>query len=81
MGAIVSTIFSNDPSQENEKKSSYNKIFNSLNQISNTLDETESMIREIEESLNNPVVDVMEWDYFDTPILETKKIPAFNFLS
>ena len=81
MGALVSTIFYEDPSQETEKKTAYSKIFDSLNNISNTLDETESMIREIEESLNNPVTDVMEWDYFDTPILETKNMPAFEFLS
>ena len=79
MGTIVSTIFYENPSQENEKKSSYNKIFNSLNEISKSLNETELMIIEIEESINNPITDVMEWDYFDTPILETKNMPAFEF--
>jgi len=80
MGTIVSTIlYSEDPSQENIKKKSYNKIFDTLNKISNTLDDTEEMIKEIEECLKNPQTDVMEWDYYDTPILETKKIPAFDF--
>ena len=78
MGTIVSTIFSEDPSQENIKKIP-NKIFDTLNKISNTLDDTEEMIKEIEESLKNPQIDVMEWDYYDTPIIETKKIPAFDF--
>lgn len=80
MGTIVSTIlYSEDPSQENIKKNSYNKIFDTLNKISNTLDDTKEMIKEIEESLKNPQIDIMEWDYYDTPILETKKIPAFDF--
>ena len=36
--------------------------------ISDTLEETDKMVKEIEYSLNNPEVDIMEWDYFDTPI-------------
>ena len=80
MGTIVSTIlYSEDPSQDNIKKKSYNKILDTLNKISYTLDDTEDMIKEIEESLKNPQTDVMEWDYYDTPILETKKIPEFDF--
>jgi|TARA_Y100000389_G_C17121503_1_gene345645 hypothetical protein len=80
MGTIVSSIlYSEDPSQENIKKISYYKIFDTLNKISNTLDGTEEMIKEIEESLKNPQIDVMEWDYYDSPILETKKISAFDF--
>ncbi len=38
------------------------------------------MIKEIEESLKNPEVEVMEWDYFDSPILENKNLPTFDFL-
>ncbi len=80
MGTIVSTIFySEDPSEELEKRKTYNNIFDSLNKISNTLDETELMIKEIEESLKNPEVEVMEWDYFDSPILENKNLPTFDF--
>lgn len=80
MGTIVSTIlYYEDLSQENIKKKSYNKILDTLNKISNTLDNTKEMIKEIEECLKNPQKDVMEWDYYDTPILETKKIPAFDF--
>ena len=80
MGTIVSTIFnSEDPSQEIPKKSSYNKIFSTLDKISNTLNETEEMIKEIEESLKNPEIDIMEWDYYDFPIMETKKMPAFDY--
>ena len=79
MGATISSIlYLEDPSQNEKKQSSYNKIFYTLNKISNTLDETEDMVKEIQISLNNPDMDVMEWDYFDTPILEYKNLPAFE---
>ena len=80
MGTIVSSIlYPEDPSEEIEKKNSYNKIFDSLNKISSTLDDTKQMIKDIEESLRNPEIEVMEWDYFDTPILENKNLPTFDF--
>ena len=75
MGVTFSSFFYFEESSDNQnKKETYNKICNSLDMISNTLEETDKMVKEIEYSLNNPEVDIMEWDYYDTPILETKNI-------
>ena len=80
MGGTISSFFnSENPSEnENEKKNVYNQIFNSLNKISDSLDETESIIKEIEHAISNTEIDFMEWDYYDTPILETKILSAFG---
>ena len=78
-GTISSFFYSENPSEnENEKKNVYNQIFNSLNKISDSLDETESIIKEIEHAISNTEIDFMEWDYYDTPILETKILSAFE---